>query len=71
MDGSLPYLVAGFGLTWIAVAVYAWRLEARLGRARERLRRHAEGSSRVDAPAGPGGGGTTAPPSNAGPEEAK
>lgn len=54
MDGSLPYLVAGFGLTWIVMVLYAWRLEARIGRVRDGLRRHEESTSRVEAP----GGGT-------------
>lgn len=50
MNGSVPYLVAGFGLTWIVMVVYAWRLEARIGRVRDRLQRHGESTSRVEAP---------------------
>ncbi|MDP2498732.1 MAG: hypothetical protein Q8W44_12190 [Candidatus Palauibacterales bacterium] len=52
MDGSLPYLAAGFGLTWIVMVLYAWRLEARIGRVRDGLRRHDESTSRVEAPGG-------------------
>ena len=55
MNGSVPYLVAGFGLTWIVMGVYAWRLEARIGRVRDRLERHGRSTSRVEAPAGTGG----------------
>ena len=50
MDGSLPFLAAGFGLTWIVMVLYAWRLEARIGRVRDGLRRHDESTSRVEAP---------------------
>lgn len=50
MDGSLPYLAAGFGLTWIVMVLYAWRLEARIDRVRDRLRRHDESTSRVETP---------------------
>lgn len=52
MDGSLPYLAAGFGLTWIVMILYAWRLEARIGRVRDRLGRHDESTSRVETPGG-------------------
>lgn len=49
MSGSVPYLVAGFALTWVVVAVYAWRIEARLDDARDRAERQG-GGPRVDAP---------------------
>ena len=52
MDGSLPYLVAGFGLTWIVMVLYAWRLEGRIGRVRDRLWRQDESTSRVETPGG-------------------
>lgn len=55
MDGSLPYLAVGFGLTWIVMGIYAWRLEARIGRVRDRLERHGTSPSRVETPAGTDG----------------
>ena len=61
MGDSVPYLVVGFGLTWGVVLVYAWRLESRLGSARERLERHGESGSRVrPADGGTPGDATTA-----------
>lgn len=56
MSGSLPFLIAGFGLTWIVLAVYAWRLEARLGSARDRRERRGSEAQRVETP----GSGTAA-----------
>lgn len=49
MSGSVPYLIAGFGLSWGALLLYAWRLEARIGRARDRLGRRGDDGSRVRA----------------------
>lgn len=50
MSGSAPYLIAGFILTWAVVALYAWRIEARLGDARDRVDRRGGGGPRVEAP---------------------
>lgn len=32
-----PFLATGYGLTWIALFVYAWRVERRLGDARRAM----------------------------------
>lgn len=42
MSGSTPYLAAGFVLTWGALALYAWRLEARVTESRRRLERRSD-----------------------------
>lgn len=36
------FLVAGYGLTWAALLVYAWRVERRLDDARRSLDEHEE-----------------------------
>ncbi|MFB6240159.1 MAG: hypothetical protein ABEJ46_01080 [Gemmatimonadota bacterium] len=46
-SGSAPFLIAGFGLTWGALLLYAWRLEARLESARVRLERRGDGGPRA------------------------
>lgn len=52
MTGSVPYLAAGFVLTWGALVLYAWRLESRVEEARRRLERREE--SRGPSATGPG-----------------
>lgn len=50
----MTYLWAGYLLTWIAVAWYAWRLEGRIGRAERRLEQLTPEDAPRD-PAAPGG----------------
>ena len=71
MDGSLPFLAAGFGLTWLVLVVYAWRLEARIGRVRDRMDRRGESTSRVQPPGGGGADAETSDEANVRPEEAR
>lgn len=47
----MTYLWVGYVLTWVAVALYAWRLEARARNARDATR----GAVRSRASAGAGG----------------
>ena len=47
MDGT-PFLIAGYGLTWVALVWYVWRLERRAREARRALdsvARHAEAAA--------------------------
>lgn len=72
MSGSAPYVVAGFALTWGGLALYAWRIEARLGDALDRLERRGDGGERVEgAGRAPRGGGGEPPESTAPPEETR
>lgn len=48
MDGT-PFLIAGYAVTWSALAWYAWRLERRAGRAGRALDSLARGRE-TDAP---------------------
>lgn len=45
MDGT-PFLVAGYAVTWGALAWYVWRLERRSRRARRALDASARGRGR-------------------------
>lgn len=64
MNG-FPYLAAGFVLTWGTLAAYAWHLEVRLSRARERLDRAARREEGTGS-RGQGNGGAGAGPSGEG-----
>lgn len=66
MSSSVPYLAAGFVLTWGVVLLYAWRLESRLDDARSRMERRGRAGSRVQSPGAATGSDE---PSGAGPEE--